>query len=115
MSQRTQCEQAGQGEGGPGDASVLLGLEGIAVREVVPDGFGVRWVHLVTDTDVAAACPECGVISTSGKGSATTPPGPGVRAGPDPVGVAQAAVALPPGGVWAGDVHGVPACRAGWG
>ncbi len=74
MSQRTQCEQARQDEDGQGDASVLLGLEGLAVRDVVPDGFGVRWVHLVTDTDAAAACPMCGVISTSVKGSATTHP-----------------------------------------
>ncbi len=59
---------------GPGEASVLLGLDGLAVREVVQDGFGVRWVHLVTDTDAAAACPVCGVISTSVKGSVITRP-----------------------------------------
>jgi hypothetical protein len=35
MSQRTQCEQARQDEDGQGDASVLLGLEGLAVRDVV--------------------------------------------------------------------------------
>jgi len=74
MFQGTQCEEARQDEDGQTDASLLLGLEGLAVREVVPDGFGVRWVHLVTATDAAAACPVCGVVSTAVKGSATTRP-----------------------------------------
>ncbi len=74
MFQGTQCEEARQDEDGQVDASLLLGLEGLAVRDVVPDGFGVRWVHLITATDAAAACPVCGVISTSAKGSATTRP-----------------------------------------
>lgn len=74
MSQGTQGEQARQGQDGQGDASLLLGVQGLAVRQVKLDGFGVRWVHLVTDTDAAPACPECGVISTSAKGSAATHP-----------------------------------------
>ncbi len=74
MNQGTQCERSRQDQHGQGDASVLLGLEGLAVREVLLDGFGVRWVHLVTDTDATAACPVCGVISISPKGSAVTRP-----------------------------------------
>lgn len=35
---------------------------------------GTRMVHVVTDDPVAAACPSCGVVSTSRKGSAVTSP-----------------------------------------
>lgn len=55
-------------------ASVLVGLEGLAVRgvEVQPDR--ARVVHLVTADDTASACPSCGVFSTSGKGMVRTRP-----------------------------------------
>jgi transposase len=65
-------------------ASLLLGLEGLAVQEVLLDGDGGRVVHLVTCSEAAAACPGCGVLSCSPKGSATTRPRD-LGWGPDPV------------------------------
>jgi transposase len=54
--------------------TVLLGLSGVAVRrvELAPDG--TRVVHVVTAEQTAAACPACGVFSTSVKGNVTTRP-----------------------------------------
>ena len=66
------------------DAGKLLGLDGLGVAEVLQGGDQAREVHLVTAEETAAACPSCGVISTSGKGSATTHPRD-VPYGPDPV------------------------------
>jgi transposase len=66
------------------DASKLLGLDGLGLVEVLQGAGQAREVHLVTTEETAAACPSCGVISTSVKGSATTRPRD-VPYGPDPV------------------------------
>ena len=54
--------------------TLLFGLPGVRVERVerVPDG--ARVVHVVTDEPTAAACPACGVVSTSVKGRVTTSP-----------------------------------------
>jgi transposase len=54
--------------------TLLLGLPGVRAERVerVPDG--ARVVHVVTDEPTAAACPACGVVSTSVKGRVTTSP-----------------------------------------
>ena len=54
--------------------TLLFGLPGVRVERVerVPDG--ARVVHVVTDEPTAAACPVCGVVSTSVKGRVTTSP-----------------------------------------
>jgi transposase len=54
--------------------TALLGLSGVAVRRVEVGSDGVRVVHVVTVDETAAACPDCGVISTSVKASVTTRP-----------------------------------------
>lgn len=66
------------------DATALLGLEGLALGRVEVEEDGARVVHVVTADETAAACPTCGVVSSSRKGSATTRPRD-VRYGPDPV------------------------------
>ena len=66
------------------DATLLLGLAGLAVEQVELDGEGARVVHVVTDDEAAAGCPSCGVLSTSVKGHAVTRPRD-VPYGPDPV------------------------------
>jgi transposase len=50
-----------------GDATCLLGLDGLAVECVVLTGAGVRIVRLVTSDPDAARCPACRVVSSSGK------------------------------------------------
>ena len=55
-------------------ATLLLGIEGLAVVAVDRDEQGVRVVQVVTDDDTAAACPACGVMSTSLRGAAVTTP-----------------------------------------
>jgi len=55
-------------------ATLLLGIEGLAVQRVELDPDGARVAHLVTDAEAAAACPSCGVVSTSVKGHALTRP-----------------------------------------
>ena len=55
-------------------ATRLLGLEGLAVERVEVDEGGARTVHVVTADQTAAACPQCGVLSTALKGSAVTRP-----------------------------------------
>jgi transposase len=50
-----------------GDATCLLGLDGLAVECVVFTGAGVRIVQLVTSDPDAAWCPGCRVVSSSGK------------------------------------------------
>jgi transposase len=50
-----------------GDATCLLGLDGLAVECVVVTGAGVRIVQLVTSDPDAARCPGCRVVSSSGK------------------------------------------------
>ena len=54
--------------------TLLFGLPGVRVERVerVPDG--ARVVHVVTDEPTAAACPACGVVSTSVKGRVSTSP-----------------------------------------
>lgn len=52
----------------------MLGIEGVAVVEVEEDPGGRRLARLVTDDEGAAACPTCGVVSTSVKGHAVTHP-----------------------------------------
>ena len=44
---------------------ILFGLPGVRIREVVRAADGARVVHVVTDDEAAAACPVCGVVSTS--------------------------------------------------
>ena len=55
------------------DATLLLGIEGLAVEQVELEDSG-RVVHVRTDDESAAACPACGVFSTSIKGRAITHP-----------------------------------------
>jgi transposase len=57
-----------------GDSTtILFGLPGVRVQSVVRVGPG-RIVHLVTDDPTAAACPVCGVLSTSVRQRRTTRP-----------------------------------------
>lgn len=55
-------------------ATLLLGIEGLAVERVVLQDCGFRVAHVSTADEAAAACPSCGVISTSVKGHAITAP-----------------------------------------
>jgi transposase len=55
-------------------ANRLLGLPGLAVRQVELRACGARVVHVVTDEEGAAACPSCGTVSSSLKGRAVTRP-----------------------------------------
>lgn len=82
MVQSTQW-QVGQGHD-PG--TLLLGIEGLAVAAVEGDadeGEG-RLVHVVIEEVGAAACPACGVLSSSVKEHVTTRPRD-VPYGPDPI------------------------------
>jgi len=45
--------------------TILFGMPGVRVCEVVLAADGTRVVHVVTDDEAAAACPGCGVFSTS--------------------------------------------------
>lgn len=54
--------------------TLLFGLAGVAVREVCLGGDGTRVVEVVTDDETAAACPTCGVFSSSRKGAVVTQP-----------------------------------------
>lgn len=54
--------------------TLLFGLPGVRVECVELLGDGTRVVHVVTDEQAAAACPSCGVLSTSRKGGVTTSP-----------------------------------------
>lgn len=55
-------------------ANRLLGLAGVAVQLVELEQDGARVVHVSTAQESAAACPACGVVSTSVKGHAVTRP-----------------------------------------
>lgn len=55
-------------------ATTLLGLSGVRVVDVVQEESGIRVVELATDEETAAACPSCGVFSTSVKERTTTRP-----------------------------------------
>jgi len=83
LVQRTQVQMVQDDMSGQ-DATLLLGLAGLAVEQVELDGEGTRVVHVVTDDEAAAGCPSCGVLSTSVKGHAVTRPRD-VPFGPDPV------------------------------
>src|SRR5271156_6193865 len=50
--------------------TLLFGLPGVRVERVERSADGTRAVHVVT----AAACPACGVVSTSVKGRVSTSP-----------------------------------------
>lgn len=70
---RVRSGQVGQGHD-PG--TLLLGIEGLAVAAVEGDadeGEG-RLVHVVIEEVGAAACPACGVLSSSVKEHVTTRP-----------------------------------------
>jgi transposase len=54
--------------------TVLFGLPGVRVERVEAVGDGTRVVHVATDDPTSAACPSCGVISTSVKEYPTTTP-----------------------------------------
>jgi hypothetical protein len=83
LVQRTQVQMVQDDMSGQ-DATLLLGLAGLAVEQVELEGEGARVVHVVTDDEAAAGCPSCGVLSTSVKGHAVTRPRD-VPYGPDPV------------------------------
>lgn len=72
MVQSTQTYDV-QGGIEPG-ATRLLGLDGLAVVRVEREPSGARVVHVVTADETASACPSCGVLSTSAKGSACSRP-----------------------------------------
>src|SRR5215213_6654251 len=55
-------------------ATLLLGVEGLAVERVELEERGARVAHVVTTDRDAVACPCCGVISTSVKGHTLTHP-----------------------------------------
>lgn len=54
--------------------TLLLGLEGVQVRHVQLADGSTRVVHVSTVAPTAAACPSCGVVSTSAKEHVTTRP-----------------------------------------
>jgi transposase len=54
--------------------TILFGLRGVRVREVVRVADGTRVVHVLTDDETAAACPACGVFSSSVRQRRTTRP-----------------------------------------
>jgi transposase len=54
--------------------TLLFGLPGVRVERVERRADGTRVVHVVTDEPSAAACPGCGVVSTSVKEHVTTSP-----------------------------------------
>lgn len=59
---------------GSDDATILLGLAGLAVERVALSAAGVTTVQLVTDDPGAARCPVCREPSTSGKDWVLTRP-----------------------------------------
>jgi len=58
----------------PDATTVLFGLPGVRVERVERRADGTRVVDVVTDEPTAAACPSCGVVSTSVKQYAVTSP-----------------------------------------
>ena len=54
--------------------TLLFGLPGVRVERVERLADGTRVVHVVTAEETAAACPACGVVSTSVKGRGSTSP-----------------------------------------
>ncbi len=58
----------------PDGTTILFGLPGVRVREVVRAADGARTVHVLTEEESATACPVCGVFSTSVRQRRTTRP-----------------------------------------
>ena len=58
----------------PDGTTLLFGLPGVRVERVERWADGTRVVHAVTASETAAACPSCGVVSTSVKARVTTSP-----------------------------------------
>ncbi len=54
--------------------TLLFGLPGVRVERVERWADGTRVVHAVTASESAAACPSCGVLSTSVKARVATAP-----------------------------------------
>ena len=54
--------------------TILFGLPGVRVRYVERDHDAGRVVHVVTSDEAAAACPKCGVFSSSVRQRRTTRP-----------------------------------------
>ena len=54
--------------------TLLFGLPGVRVERVERRADGTRVVHVVTTEETAAACPSCGVLSTSVKARVITSP-----------------------------------------
>jgi transposase len=54
--------------------TILFGLPGLGVRDVEVGEDGTRVVHALTVEETAAACPTCGVVSTSLKQNRVTRP-----------------------------------------
>lgn len=54
--------------------TLLFGLPGVRVERVERCADGTRVVHVVTAEETAAACPSCGVLSTSVKARVMTSP-----------------------------------------
>jgi transposase len=54
--------------------TVLFGLPGVRVERVERHADGTRVVDVVTNESTAAACPSCGVVSTSVKDCVVTSP-----------------------------------------
>ena len=54
--------------------TLLFGLPGVRVERVERRAEGIRVVHVVTADEAAAACPGCGVVSTSVKEQVRTSP-----------------------------------------
>ena len=55
-------------------STILFGLRGVRVREVVRQAEHGRVVHVLTDDVGAAACPVYGVLSTTVRQRRTTRP-----------------------------------------
>ena len=54
--------------------TLLFGLPGVRVERVERRADGTRVVHVATADETAAACPSCGVLSTSAKARVITSP-----------------------------------------
>ena len=54
--------------------TLLFGLPGVQVERVERLADGTRVVQVATTDPTAAACPSCGVFSSSRKGRTTTSP-----------------------------------------
>ena len=54
--------------------TLLFGLPGVRVERVERLADGTRVVHVATAEETAAACPSCGVVSSSRKGRVSTSP-----------------------------------------